>query len=230
MRRNNIVARFPLIFSITNVVLAAPALVPQRRLVTDRADDEPTDESEQALGSLAEPVHQDGVVSATPPSGWLPAGSEESPSDSQVQQVLHWLDEVLGKPLSPISPLHPDYMLEPPFGSSHQNLAPVSGAPDSPESHDDLPIVHGGPRLQPAPFPWWLHTTERPPSQFEVGEPSSSVDTEAPERFPPASGAQQLHDDTTPWWHDLDPVTDIEHHFHRSFKWSPERDHGHRFS
>ena len=226
MRRNKTVAWILLIFSIANVVLAAPALVPQRWLVTDRADDEPTPgESEQAPGSLAEPLHQDGVVSATPPSGRLP--SEESPSDSQLQQELDRLDRFLGEPLSPVSPLHPDYMLEPPFGSLHQDLEPVSGAPDSPESHDDLPVVYGGPRSQPPPFPWWLHTTERPPAQFEVGGTSSSVDSGA---FPPASGAQPLHDDTTPWWHNLDPVTDIEHHFYRSFKRSLERDHGHLFS
>jgi hypothetical protein len=75
MRRNITVARILLIFSIANVVLAAPASVRQRGLVTDGSDDEPTEEQAQA-GS----VHQDGVVpAALPPSeaGSLPAGSKQ---------------------------------------------------------------------------------------------------------------------------------------------------------
>ena len=50
MRRDKIVARILLIFSIANAVLAAPAVVRQGRFV-DRAGDESTDESTPSLGS-----------------------------------------------------------------------------------------------------------------------------------------------------------------------------------
>ena len=212
MCRNKTVARILLIFSIANVVLAAPPLVQQRRFVKDRADDEPTDDSVQAPGLPAEPVYRDGVVPATPPSVGSPARSEQSLSDS----MLDWLDGMLGEDTSPVLPLRPDYMLEPPSGV--------------PESHDDLPLVSGGPGLHNDRFQWWLHTTERPPAKWEEGESSSRIDSGAPEMLPSTSRVQPLHDDTTPWSHDLNPVTDIEHHFHRSFKWSPKRDHVHRFS
>ena len=95
MLRDKTVARIILIFSIANVVLAAPALVLQRRLVTDGSDDEPTDEQGQAPGSLAGSVHQDGVVpAASPPSGTgsLPAGSKQdgklASSDGPLYQHL----------------------------------------------------------------------------------------------------------------------------------------------
>jgi hypothetical protein len=218
------VVRILLIFSIANIVLTAPALVRQRRLVTDRADDEPTDESEKAPGSLAEPVRKDEVVPATPPSGWSPTESEQSLSDSE---LLDWLNNFLGEGFPPNSPscIHHDPVPMPLSSSLHQDLVPVSGAP---ESHDDL--------TRTPPSPWGLHTTERPPGQLEVGE-SSRIESGTLGGSPPASGAQPLlddknpwHDDTTLWWHDLSPITDVERHFHRSFEWSSERERGHRFS
>jgi hypothetical protein len=204
MRRDKTVAQILLIFSITSVVLAAPALVRQRRLVTYRADDEPTDELEQAPGSLAEPVHQNGVLPAAPPSVGSPARSDLSLSDS----LLDWLDEVMYEHSPPISPLHPDYMLEPPLGLLHQDFVPVSGAP---ESHGDVPLESGGRGSHDYPFPWWLHTTERPPSQFEVGESSSHIESGAPGGLPPASGTQPLHD--------LNPLTDVEQAATRLESW-----------
>ena len=72
MRRDKTIARILLIFSIANVVLAAPALVRQRGLVTDGSNDKPTDEPGQAPGS--------------------PAGSEQdgklAPSDGPLYQHL----------------------------------------------------------------------------------------------------------------------------------------------
>ena len=76
MRRDKTVARIILLFSIANLVLAAPALVRQRRLVIDRADDGPTDELQATSWSLrlAGSVYQNEVVPAAPPSG---PGSED---------------------------------------------------------------------------------------------------------------------------------------------------------
>ena len=215
------VVRILLILSIANVVLTAPALVPRRRLVTNRAD-EPTGESEQAPGSLVEPAHKDEVVPATPPSGWSPAGSEQPLSDSE---LLEWLNKCFGEGFPPNSPscIHHDPAPILPSSSLHQDLVPVSGAP---ESHDDPTL----------PSPLGLPTTERPSGQLEVEE-SSRVDSGTPGGSLPPSGAKPLpddknswHDDTSPWWHDLSPITDAGRHFHRSFEWNSERDRGHRFS
>ena len=212
MRRDKTVARVLLIFSIASVVLAAPALLRQRRLVTDRADDEPMDDSEQAHGLLAEPVHQNGVLPVAPPSESVgsPAWSELSLSDS----MLDWL-EGLNEHSPPISPLHPDYYtLEPPSGLLHQDLVPISGAS---ESHSDVPLVSGGPGSHGVPLPWWLHTAERPPSQSEVGESSSHLESEAlggGGGLALASGAQPLHD--------LNPVTDIEQAATRLGSWGSD--------
>jgi hypothetical protein len=197
MRRDKTVARVLLIFSIASVVLAAPALVRQRRLVTDRADDEPTDESEQAHGLLAEPVHH-GVLRRPPQSGRRTGRSCRCPTPCSTG----WTDLGVRHPSHRCTQI---IMLEPPSGLLHQDLVPVSGAS---ESHSDVPLVSGGPGLHGVPFPWWLHTAERPPAQFEVGESSSHMESGAPGGregtggLAPASGAQPLHD--------LNPVTDIE--------------------
>ena len=184
MRRDKTFAGILLIFSIANVVLTAPASMRQRRLVTYRTDDEQTGVSNQGLAGS---VHQDVVPAVTPPSVGSPAGSEKSAS------------------LSKVSSSNEDSVPNSPYGlsGSHQNLVPVSGAP---QLHDDLPIVSGGPRLQYGVFPWWLHTDWRPFGISEVGESSH---TASQAQMPPASGAQPLHDDTMSL-HDLNPITDMD--------------------
>ena len=165
MRRDKTLARVLLIFSISSVVLAAPALLRQRRLVTDRADGEPMDESEQAHGLLAEPEPG--------PSVGSPAGDLEDVSLSD--SMLDWLDKFINS----LSPLH-------------QDMFPVSGAS---KSDSDVPQVSGGPGPHGVPSPaWWSQTTERPPAQFEVGETSSHMESGSPGGgggLAPASGIQR---------------------------------------
>jgi hypothetical protein len=187
MRQDKTFARILLIFSIANVILAAPALVQQRRLVTDRTDDELTSESEQ---DPAGPVHQEVVPASPPPSVGSPAGSEKSPTLSE-----SWSDDPQFEYLSKSSDSDSDSAPNSQFGS-HQDSVPVSGG---------LPLEH-------KPFPWWEHSDWRPPGKWEVGEPSYSGPS-ALEMLPPASVAQPLHYDTvgtTPWWHSLNSVTDMD--------------------
>jgi hypothetical protein len=188
MRRNKTFAGILLFFSIANVVLAAPASMRQRRLVTDRTVDEQTGESNQ---DPAGSVHQEVVPAVTPPPVETVeslAGSEKLPSLSKMSSSNE--DSVPNSLYGPSAP--------------HQNLVPVSGAP---QLHDDLPIVSGGPRLQYGLFPWWLHTDWRPFGTYEVGEPSHTASQAQMMR--PASGAQPLHDDTISL-HDLNPITDMD--------------------
>ena len=207
MRRDKTVARILLIFSIANVVLAAPALVRQRRLVTDRGDDEPTDESNPDAPSNG-PVRQNSVsYSYSSADSTSLSGSEPG---SRLESLGGYSDDEDSTPNSPPS-LHQDFVPRPPSGSLNQDSVPVSGGP---ESHDDLPSVSGGPRLQPAPYQWWLHTDERPPSQWEVGESSHTKEEShtVPKMLPPVPEAQPLQDEKNPWWHDkyLYPGNDID--------------------
>ena len=205
MRRDKTVARILLIFSIANVVLAAPAFVRQRHLVTDRGDDEPTDESNTDAQSNG-PVRQNSVsysYSSASLSGSEPGSGLDSLggySDNEDPSPNSWPS------------LHQDSVPRPPSGSLNQDLVPVSGGT---ESRDDLSPVSGGSRLQPVPNPSWLQTNERPPSQWEVGESSHTKEESshtAPEVLPPAPEAQPLHDEETPWWHDQQLHTDgIDH-------------------
>ena len=198
MRRDKTVARILLIFSIANVVLAAPALVRQRRLVTDRGDDEPPTDESQPDAWPNGPVRQNSV------SYSYSASLSGSEPGSGLDSLGGYSDNEDPSPNSQPN-LHQGSVPKPTSGSLNQDLVPVSG---SPESHDNLPPVSGGSRLQPAPYPSWLHTDEDHPSQWEVGESSHTV----PEMLSPVPGAQPLHDEKNPWWHDLylHPGNDID--------------------
>jgi len=198
MRRDKTFVRILLIFSIANVVLAAPAVMRQRHFVTDRRDDKPTGDSEQ---DPAGSVHQQVVPAVTPPPVGSPTGSEKSPTLSEM-----WSDESMLNYLAETSSDEDSVPNSP--SKLHQDLVPVSGASAAPQLHDDLPIVSGGPRLQNQPFPWWEHTYWRPPATWEVGE-SSHTASGAQEMLPPALGAQPSHDGTL-WFHDLNPDTDMD--------------------
>ena len=237
MRQDRTVARILLIFSIANIVLAAPTLVRQRRLVTDRTDDEPTGEPEQDPAGL---VHQ--VVPVEPPPfGGSPAAPEKWPEkwsegeDPQLEEtLLKWLDNLSDQPedSAPNSPT-----------GLHQGSVPGTEALHvALQSHDDLPVMSGG--LLDRPSQWWQHTGSRP-STWEVGESSNSAGEpsqtvgelsqtagepshtapEAHEMLPPALEAQPLQmlpptlesqplHGNTPWWHGLDhelgSVTDMD--------------------
>ena len=198
MRQDKTLAQILLIFSIINVVLAAPALVQRRRLVTDRADDEPTGESGQ---DPAGSVHQEVVPAAPLPS----VGSPVESAEKSHMQYESWSDDSQFEYLSKSSGADADSAPNEQSGL-HQ---PVSGAE---QLHGYLPPVSGDLPLEHHPFPWWLYTDWRPPGKWEVGEPSYSGPG-APEMLPPASGAQPFHHDTvdtTPWWQKLDPVTDMD--------------------
>ena len=201
MRRDKTFAQILLIVSIANLVLTAPALVPQGRLITDRAGDEPTGESGQDSAGL---VHQEVVPVAPPPSVGSPAGSEKSLTLSQM-----WSDDSLLDYLAKSSGSDSDSSPNSPSGS-HQDSVPVSGAE---QLHGDLPSLSEGLPLQNKPFPWWLHTDWRPPGKWEVGESSHSGPGVTEMMLLPPSGAQPWHDDTvatTPWWHNLNSVTDMD--------------------
>ena len=208
MRQAKTFARILLIFSIANFILAAPALVPQRRLVTDRAGEEPTGEPEQDPAGSA---HQAVVSVASPPPVWSPAGSEKShlePEDLTEERLLEWLSNLSDEDIFP--PNSPSDL------PKYPNPKPISWAPPL---HDSQPPVLESMPLQEKPFPWWLHTSWRPPSVWEVGESSrtgSGVPEMLPPKLPPASGAQVAQPldgdavDTNIYWHDLDSVTDMD--------------------
>ena len=73
MRLDKTFARILLIFFIANLVLAAPALVRQTRFVTDRLDNEPTDESTPLLEPASE---------SSTGSGWASQAPTPSPTGS----------------------------------------------------------------------------------------------------------------------------------------------------
>ena len=202
MRRDKTVARVLLIFSIASFVLAAPALQPQRRLVTDRADDKPTDESEQAhgvppapppsVGSLDGSEQAHGVLPAPPPSVGLPDGSEKLPSDSDsLHGMLEQLwEEHLPAAISPQSPVHQDSDPVSKVGESSSKQG-VEGLPPASEAQPVQDLTnwedwaHWGSEWSDlsdgfvssdGEIPWEL----RPPAQFEVGQSSSHMESGKP--------------------------------------------------
>ena len=137
MRRDKTFARILLIFSIANVVRAAPALVRQRRLVADRAENGPAEEPEAAPESLAGSIHQNEVVPAAPPS--VPGSEYGTPleskqdSESGSSNVPVHQDRVVLPPLSEVVSAHQspagsenDGELWPSDGPVHQGLATYS--------------------------------------------------------------------------------------------------------
>jgi hypothetical protein len=236
MRQDKTVARILLIFSIANIVLAAPTLVRQRRLVTDRTDKRTDDE----------------------PTG-----------EPQLEEtLLKWLDNLSDQPedSAPNSPT-----------GLHQGSVPGTEALHvALQSHDDLPVMSGGLLDRPSQW-WQHtgsrpSTWEVGESSNSAGEPSQTVGElsqtagesshtvpEAHEMLPPAleaqplqmlppsPEAQPLHDEKTPWWHDLSLYADIDQDQSSDYgsmkSWASEveskipdetllreRDHGHRFS
>ena len=230
MRRNKSVARILLIFSIASVVLAAPAVVRQRTLITDVPDDESTDESMPSIetaSDLSESSAPSGWVHQAPPSqvGLLhesPVGPEQDwvsglPSGSMHQD---WL-----KPAAPPPPparLHHDWAW------SHASLSDESLSQDSESSHDtdlgsvssqlhdDPPSWSGFPQLgDPRPGPGIQPLYEYPPpasGAAQLHDAPPSRPGAVPLRNDPLSGlgAQLLHEDPQPLWGNWHPVMEIE--------------------
>ena len=127
MRRDKTFTRILLIFSIANVVLAAPAVVRQRHFVTDRSEDEPTDESTLLPDKL---VDSYSASQSSAPSGSVtqaspPSSAESLHQDSAPVSVAPQLNDP--QPVSGTSELH-----VPPFTSgnppSQDDVLPASEA------------------------------------------------------------------------------------------------------
>ena len=193
MRRDKIVARILLIFSIANAVLAAPAVVRQR--LFDRAGDKSTDEPTPSLGSGSGylPDYEASPGPDTPPL--LSDDSDTSSSfhlSSTFDTDKYYADQ--------LSPSHFDSMTESWDGSSSAALH-SAGVPESvaPQLDDDPPSASGSQQLNdPTP------TSGRPPSQDHPTPESEAAQLHNPL---PGSGDQPLHDDSLPWWHDYYPMT-----------------------
>ena len=132
MRQGKTVARILLIFSIANVVLAAPVLVQQRRLVTDRSDDKSTDESTPLLEPNSD-ASESSVGSGRP--------SNAPPPSPAVMQDL--------APLSVAPQLNDPAAVS---GTSESHYVPPSTSGNAP-SQDDLPPPSDAAQIHQDPLP-----------------------------------------------------------------------------
>jgi hypothetical protein len=193
MRRDQTFTRILLLFSIANVVLAAPAFVIQRSPVTDGP--ESTEGSVPSLVSdsdASQSLAGLGVVSQAPPP--LQVGSEHG---------------------SPAGSVHQDFVPES-SGSGAQQLNDPPSTPGAQPLHSDsLPASEGLP-LQgdslPAPEAAQLHNI--PPSASGAAQlhdsPSGPGAAPSHDDLPSGSGAQPLHEDPHASWQNYRPVTEIE--------------------
>ena len=191
MRRNKIIARILFIFSIANVVLAAPALLRQRRLVTDRADDEPTGDSEQdsGLASSTGPAHQDLVVPAAPAAPSQPeAGSEHGTPPGSEQDWEH---------ASSNGPVHQDWTVPatpPPSeaGSEHGS--------DEPGRQGSVSYSYSPAESPPHSVSYSYSPAESPPHSWsEPSEPDSGLHSLGyPDQDPVPNSPSSLHQDSVP--------------------------------
>ena len=254
MRRDKIVARILLIFSVTNAVLAAPAVVQQRRFVTDRAGVKSTSPGPSSLGSETGPPSESGYLpdfEGSPGPDTPPLLSDDSDTSSSLHLSSNFgTDRYYSDPLSES---HFNSLTHSSVGSSSSSLhpaeAPVSQLENDPPSmsgaqqFNDPPPKSGTSELHNIP----LATSGRPPSQDHDPTPASPEAAQL--HKPPGSGDQPFHDDIHSSWQNWRPVTDIEQetddkakskgfcglfrcwnwHLPRSFELSPERYHGRRF-
>ena len=208
MRRDKTFTRILLIFSIANVVLAAPAVVIQRSPVTDGQESTegsvssivPDSDASQSLAGLG------GVSQAPPPSQ---AGAEhESPAGSVHKNFVPESSGLGAQQLNdpPTTPgaeqLHDDSPSGPGAQSPHeedthlwQNWYSVT----VPESSGSGAQQLNGPPTTPG----------APPSHGDSLPASGAEQLHGSDDSPSGSGAQSPHEDTHLWqnWH---PVTEIE--------------------
>ena len=229
MRRGKIVAQILLIFSIASVVLAAHAIVRQRSLITDGSNDESTDESMPSQDTAS---HESETSSGL---GWV----SESPAWSEHDSV----------PGSQSGSLHQDGMepaASPPPANHDIYVAPVSVPP---QLHDNLQSGLGAAPLHndPPSGPGDAHPS------LKNWHPVMGVEQEASPRLQPeALEASRVSESSfgSGWAELLAAIAEDEAkeaedkvkppkglcglrcwmQFPRSVEWSPERDHGHRFS
>jgi hypothetical protein len=182
MRRDKTFTRILLIFSIANVVLAAPAVMRQRRLVTDRSGDESTDKSTPLLNDLIDSysASQSSAASGSVAQASPPSSAESWHQDSAMASVAPQSNDP--QPWSETSESHyaaPAYV--PPF---------TSGNRDPPSQHDPPPETE----MQP----------------LFGNQPQASEAAQLHDDKLPASGAQPIFEDSHPSWHDFRPGTEIE--------------------
>jgi hypothetical protein len=254
MRQDKTFTRILLIFSIASVVLAGPAVVRQRRLVTDRSgsdassDDGSTDGSRPLLDKVIDsystsqsPATLGSVAQAPPPS---PAGPGSLDQDSA--------------PGSGTSELHhvpPPYV--PPFTSGNRDPPSQPNAPPEVEMQplggNQPPASESGDESLPDDaHPSWHYYSPNTEIE-EVGESEPDVHNvpdvnKEDDHYYDIDLMKQFldHEDdevkpktfcgvTSHCWNvfsNLPSFWDPSgwQHLPRSFEWSPERDHGHRFS
>jgi hypothetical protein len=209
MRRDRTFARILLIFSITNVALAAPAVIRQRSLVTDTPDNESTGESMPSLetaSGVSETSAGPGSTLQGPPesqSGSMhvsPLGSQQdwTPGSSPVGS-LHQNGVEPATPHPPPAGLHQDW------AASHASLSDVSL---SPQVHDGPPSGSGSPQLSdPRPGSGTSQLHDGAPAGLGA-QPDVSKNVPLRGDTPSGSGAQPLFKDA-PWWQNYRPVSEI---------------------
>ena len=182
MRQDKTFTQILLIFSIANVVLAAPAVMRQRRLVTDRSGDGSTDKSTPLLNDLIDSysASQSSAASGSVAQASPPSSAESWHQDSAMASVAPQSNDP--QPWSETSESHyaaPAYV--PPF---------TSGNRDPPSQHDPPPETE----MQP----------------LFGNQPQASEAAQLHDDKLPASGAGPIFEDSHPSWHDFRPGTEIE--------------------
>ena len=168
MRRDKTFARILLIFSIAIAVLAAPAVVRQRRFVIDRSDDESTEKSTLLPYEMIDNyfASQSSATSGSVAQGPPPSMAGSLHQDSAPLSVAPQSNDPA--PLSGTSELHHD----PPLGSEAQPLLDhPPPASEATQSHTD-PLPGSG--VQPSPddmHPSWDASDWHPVTEIEVVEP-----------------------------------------------------------
>jgi len=247
MRRDKTLARIILIFSIASLVLAAPAVVRQRHLVTDRSDDESTD------GLTPFPTPDSSAMSGSVPQAPPPLSEHEPPDESVHQDFLsqasrlgapqlNGLSSMSGAPSSqddlpagsgaPL--LHGDSLPAPEVAQLQNDLPSVSGAA---LLHNELPSGSGAQPLYEDRHPsWddWKPNTEIEPAPSSHPPPSRVFDwAEVIASAIAEAAAKEAEDHVKaakrPKWLKSCFFRCLIPH-PRSFKSSPGRNHGHHFS
>ena len=164
MRRDKTFARIFLIFSIASVVLAAPAVVRQRRFVTDRAGEESTDELTLLLAPNSDPSESSGS-SGSVTQGPPPAAAGSRHQDLAPASVVSQLND----PAS-VSGTSESHYVPPPTLGNPPSQDDVSSASELAQLHE-VPLSGSG--TQPLPdytHPSWYGW--RPVTEIEeVAEP-----------------------------------------------------------
>ena len=184
MRPDKTFARILFIFSIANVVLAAPASVRQKRLVTNREGDKSTSESTPLLAPNPDASSSSAGAQSPSPAGSLhqdsaPASVAPQPNDPQTESGTPESHYVPPSYVPPPTPGNPSSKDDPPLGSEAQpSLDHTPPASEAAQLHSN---PSPGTELEPHPFfeNWDTHPSwhdVRPITEIEeVAEPERHV-------------------------------------------------------